>query len=148
MCIVLIICIYITAIPEHMRSNIVFMRGVKYVESLDGENDAITNLSVLTTIEGKPLSTFINELPFVNLTPGKANDVKFDNFDKLAEQMEEFRKKAAEDSERIAKLQAELIDAKKSGGLLEQVFGAIGNTLLPVVGGAIGEALGRVIKKI
>ena len=124
------------------------MRGVKYVESLDGENDAIANLSVLTTIEGKPLSTFINELPFMNLTPGKANDVKFDNFDKLAEQMEEFRKKAAEDSERIAKLQAELANAKKSGGLLEQVLGAIGNVLVPVAaGGAFGEAIGKGLGK-
>ena len=88
------------------------MRAVKYVEDLDGEDDKIGNLTELTTIQNQTLDNFIKEMPFVNLTPNKAKDVETASYEQLSEGMESYRKKASEDTKRIAILEADLEKAK------------------------------------
>ena len=54
------------------------MCGIMHDPELDGlsaKELIVPDLDKLLTLEGKRLDVFINELPTVNLTPGKANDV-------------------------------------------------------------------------
>ena len=103
------------------------MRGIKFLVSLDGEFDAIADPSKLVTLEGKPLEKFITEVPIANLTPGLAEDIKILDFEKLSEQMEELKARAVSDEDRIRQLESLIENAKKPGGLLENVFQKVGN---------------------
>ena len=103
---------FILAIPQHMRCHITFLCGVNFVESLDGEDDTLIDSSELTTLEGTSLWSFItDELLFVYLTPGMANDLEIYQFDKMTDIIKEFMKKAREDAERMHELQLELVQA-------------------------------------
>ena len=103
------------------------MRGIKFLVSLDGEFDAIADPCKLVTLEGKPLEKFITEVPIANLTPGLAEDIKILDFEKLSEQMEELKARAVSDEDRIRQLESLIENAKKPGGLLENVFQKVGN---------------------
>ena len=110
------------------------MQGVKFVEGLDGAKDAVGDLSELATIHGKPLNIYIDELPFVNLTPNKAQDVKTESYEQLSEQMETFRQKATEDKNRIAKLERDLKKAKANRrGPFEVLGGAIDTVIKSMI---------------
>ena len=95
-----------------MRCHITFLCGVNFVENLDGEDDALIDSSELTTLEGTSLWSFItDELLFVYLTPGVANDLDIYHFDMMTDIIKEFMKKAREDAERMHELQLELVQA-------------------------------------
>ena len=115
------------------------MRGIKFLVSLDGEFDAIADPSKLVTLEGKPLEKFITEVPIANLTPGLAEDIKILDFEKLSEQMEELKARAVSDEDRIRQLESLIENAKKPGGLLENVFQKVGNRFSPSMGGLGGQ---------
>ena len=51
------------------------MCGVKYLESLDGEDNVVVSPPDLLTMEDKPLKSFIENLEPVFLTKGKAGKV-------------------------------------------------------------------------
>ena len=124
------------------------MRGIMHDPELDGlsaEELVVPDLNKLLTLEGKRLDVFINELPTVNLTPGKANDVVTNELEKMAEEMEKFRQEAIKDKDRLRELEKQLQEAKnkdgplevvlqlqevkKTGGPLEVVLGNVGKVL-------------------
>ena len=101
------------------------MRGIMHDPDLDGlsaEELIVPDLDKLLTLEGKRLDVFINELPTVNLTPGKANDVVTNELEKMAEEMEKFRQEAIKDKDRLRDLEKQLQDARNNGGPLEIVL--------------------------
>ena len=119
------------------------MRGIMHDPELDGlsaEELVVPDLNKLLTLEGKRLDVFINELPTVNLTPGKANDVVTNELEKMAEEMEKLRQEAIKDKDRLRDLEKQLQEAKNTGGPLEVVLGNVGKVL-----DAVGEKVGKVL---
>ena len=91
------------------------MRGIQFVESLDGEDNAIVDPSALLTLEGKPVNEFVDrELPVAVLTKGKAHAVNTADFEKLSNDMEALKNKALEDKERIRLLETKIVEARTS----------------------------------
>ena len=107
---------YYLAICVGRRCNVEYMRALMYVERLDGEENKTVPASQLMTLEGNTLGSFIKELPYVYLNKNAASDVKINEFDKLASEMEAFRKQAAEDARRIEDLQNQLVEIQKQRG--------------------------------
>ena len=77
------------------------MRGIKFVKRLE---DA----------EHELLSKFLKSLPVVELDRGEANDVDTRGFEEYAAAMEALKKEAAEDKQRLAKLEAQLQKIKEA----------------------------------
>ena len=101
------------------------MRGIMHDPELDGlsaEELIVPDLDKLLTLEGKRLDVFINELPTVNLTPGKANDVVTNELEKMAEEMEKFRQEAIKDKDRLRDLEKQLKESRNTGGPLAIVL--------------------------
>ena len=126
------------------------MRGIMHDPDLDGlsaKDLTVPDLDKLMTLEGKRLDVFINELPTVNLTPGKANDVVTNELEKMAEEMEKFRQEAIKDKGRLRDLEKQLKDARNTDGPLEIVLQLqdLKNTgPLEAVLGTVGKALDAV----
>ena len=88
-----------------MKCGIDNIQGVKYIKSLDGENDSIDEV---LTLEGKPLESIIKKdasiFPLVTLTEGKANDVKIEDFEKLSKRIKELMNKSVADDKKLKQL--------------------------------------------
>ena len=92
-----------------MRCRIEFLRGIQFVESLDGEDNALIDSSNLMTLEGNTMLSFISEVTEVNLTKGKATNLETDRFDQLTKLVEQFMIQAQKDQKRIDELQQQLL---------------------------------------
>ena len=95
------------------------MCGIQFVESLDGQDNAIAHSSTLLTLDGEPISHFIDELPVVHLTPGKASNVNTANFEELANVMETLKNLSIQDANRIRSLEEEIANASRSNWFLK-----------------------------
>ena len=86
------------------------MKGVKYVETLDGKDNEKVSSSNLQTLDGKEVSDFIDELTIVNLHKDQATEINFEKatFEDLVEQIKRLTNQSIEDSNRIHKLVCKL----------------------------------------
>ena len=80
-------------IDENRRSAPSNLTYIMHTAELDSVNDKVVPLDSLKTLYGTTFSDFIyNQVPIVNLTPNKCNDIKIEDYDETNARMEEMLK--------------------------------------------------------
>jgi hypothetical protein len=89
-------------------SNITYLLSKTDLDSVD---NVLINLDNLRTLQGENFETFVyGNVPTVNLTPGQANDIAFEDFDDMTTKMENMTRKMEEDRASFLKAQEELME--------------------------------------
>ena len=107
-------------IPENRRCDVGNIQFIKKIDKLEAKNDITISLDEVEDIDENKFGDFVNDLPIVQLSEGKALDIKAESFDQTRDKIEDMIRLMERDKEFYMQQQAMMMDQIRQAAIAKE----------------------------